>query len=105
MKASDEIDITGDLVASSFCNAKLTINKDVVTITPNVRSYLFEWGLHIFCWTVCIFMSAKVWQLEVRLPVARDDSLRVSGLMRTREGLQGQVGGGLHQELAAVEGK
>ncbi|ENN97677.1 MULTISPECIES: hypothetical protein [Pseudoalteromonas] len=72
MKASDEIDITGDLVASSFCNAKLTINKDVVTITPNVRSYLFEWGLHIFCWTVCIFMSAKVWQLEPNLDSKTD---------------------------------
>lgn len=67
MKAGDEIDATGNLVASSYCNAKLNINKDVVAITPNLRSYLFEWGLHIFCWTVCIFMSVKVWQLEPNL--------------------------------------
>jgi hypothetical protein len=48
MKASDEIDITGDIVASSFCNAKLNINKDVVIITPNLKSYFFELRLHIF---------------------------------------------------------
>ncbi|WOI38788.1 hypothetical protein R1T43_07085 [Alteromonas sp. CI.11.F.A3] len=67
MKASDEIDVTGYLVASSYCNAKLNINKDVVAITPNLRSYLFECGLHFFCWACCIFMSIKVWQLEPNL--------------------------------------
>ena len=34
-----------------------------------------------------------------------DDSLYFNDVLRTREGLQGQVGGGLHHELAAVEGK
>ncbi len=67
MKASDEFYITGDLVASSYCNARLNINKDVVAIIPNLKSYFFEWGLHIFCWTVCIFTLVKVWQLEPNL--------------------------------------
>lgn len=58
---------TRNLVASSYCNARLNINKDVVAITPNLRSYLFEWVLHIFCWACCIFMSVKVWQLEPNL--------------------------------------
>ena len=32
MKADDEITITGELAASSICNANLNINKDAVTI-------------------------------------------------------------------------
>ena len=67
MKADDEITITGELAASSFCNAKLNISKDAVTITPNLRTYLFEWVMQIFCWACCIFMSVKVWQLEPNL--------------------------------------
>ena len=66
MKPSGET-TTRNLVASSYCNTSLNINKDVVAITPNLRSYLFEWVLHIFCWSCCIFMSAKVWQLEPNL--------------------------------------
>ena len=67
MKADDEITITGELAASSFCNANLNINKDAVTITPSLRAYLFEWAMQIFCWACCIFMSVKVWQLEPNL--------------------------------------
>lgn len=67
MKADDEITITGGITASSYCNAKLKINNDLVAITPNLRSYLFEWGMHLFCWAVCIFTSIKVWQLEPNL--------------------------------------
>lgn len=67
MKASDKIDVTENLVASSYCNAQLNVNKEVVAITPNLRSYLFEWGLHIFCWASCLFMLAKVWELEPNL--------------------------------------
>lgn len=67
MKADDEITGTRTIAASSYCNAKLKINNDVVAITPNLRSYLFEWGMHLFCWTVCIYMSIKVWQLEPNL--------------------------------------
>ncbi len=66
MKPGDEI-TTQNIVASSYCNARLNINKDVITIIPNLRSYLFEWGLHTFCWACCIFMSVKVWQLESTL--------------------------------------
>jgi len=40
MKPGGEI-TTRNLVASSYCNARLNINKDVITITPNLRSYLF----------------------------------------------------------------
>lgn len=67
MKADDEITTTGGIAASSYCNAKLKINNDAVAITPNLRSYLFEWGMHLFCWTICIYMSIKVWQLEPNL--------------------------------------
>ena len=67
MKADDEITTTGGIAASSYCNAKLKINNDVVTISFNLRSYLFEWGTHLFCWIVCIYMSIKVWQLEPNL--------------------------------------
>lgn len=66
MKPGDEI-TTKNIVASSYCNARLNTNKDVITITPNLRSYFFEWGLHTFCWACCIFMSVKVWQLEPNL--------------------------------------
>ncbi|WP_334059399.1 hypothetical protein [Alteromonas sp. S005] len=67
METDDEITITKEIAASSYCNAKLKINNDIVAITPNLRSYLFEWGMHLFCWTICIYMSIKVWQLEPNL--------------------------------------
>jgi len=40
MKPSGET-TTRNPVASSYCNTSLNINKDVVAITPNLRSYLF----------------------------------------------------------------
>ena len=47
MKPGDEI-TTKNIVASSYCNARLNTNKDVITIIPNLRSYFFEWGIAYF---------------------------------------------------------
>ncbi len=49
MEVGDKIIITDGLVASSYRNAKLNRSKGVVTIIPNLRSYFFEWGLHLLC--------------------------------------------------------